>query len=45
MHAVIMYSSPELYELLVLRRRWTAERYGQFIAQALINTLLPARDS
>ena len=39
------YSSPELYELLVLRRRWTAERYGQFIAQALINTLLPARDS
>ncbi len=39
------YSSPELYELLVLRRRWTAELYGQFIAQALIDTLLPARDS
>ena len=39
------YSSPELYELLVLRRRWTAGRYGQFIAQALINTLLPAQDS
>ena len=35
-------SSPELYELLVLRRGWTAERHGQFIAEALIGTLLPA---
>jgi AcrR family transcriptional regulator len=39
------YTSPELYELLVLRRQWTAEHYGQFIAQALMDTLLPARDS
>ena len=37
------YSSPELYDLLVLRRGWTTERYGQFIAQSLINALLPAR--
>jgi len=36
------YSSPELYELLVTRRRWPAERYGQFVGQALITALLPA---
>jgi AcrR family transcriptional regulator len=36
------YSSLELYELLVLRRRWTLERYGQFQAQALVAALLPA---
>jgi len=36
------YSSPELYDLLVLRRGWTADRYGQFIGQALINALLPS---
>jgi len=34
------YSSPELYELLVLRRGWTPPRYGRFIADAMINTLL-----
>jgi AcrR family transcriptional regulator len=36
------YSSPELYELLVLIRRWTIERYGRFIADAMIAALLPA---
>jgi AcrR family transcriptional regulator len=36
-------NSPELYELLVIRRGWTAERYGQFIAQALTGALLPAQ--
>jgi AcrR family transcriptional regulator len=35
------YSSPELYELLVLRRRWSIERYGRFIADAMIAALLP----
>jgi AcrR family transcriptional regulator len=35
-------NSLELYELLVLRRGWTPEGYGQFIAQVLINALLPA---
>jgi AcrR family transcriptional regulator len=34
------YSSPELYELLVLSRRWPAERYGTFIADAMIAALL-----
>jgi AcrR family transcriptional regulator len=35
------YSSPELYELLVLHRRWPLERYGQFIGDAMIAALLP----
>ncbi len=39
------YSSPELCELLVIRRGWTAERYGRFVAQALTAALLPAQDS
>jgi AcrR family transcriptional regulator len=34
------YSSPELYELLVLRRGWTPKRYGRFIASAMIDALL-----
>jgi len=36
------YSSPELYELLVIRRGWPAERYGQFVGQALTAALLGA---
>jgi AcrR family transcriptional regulator len=36
------YSSPELYELLVLRQRWPLERYGRVIAEAMIAALLPA---
>jgi AcrR family transcriptional regulator len=35
------YSSPELYELLVLGRGWPAERYSTFIADAMIAALLP----
>ncbi|SRR5579883_2811792 len=38
------YSSPELYELLVLTRGWPLERYGTFIADALVAALLPATD-
>jgi AcrR family transcriptional regulator len=34
------YSSPELYELLVIRRRWSLERYGRFIADSMICALL-----
>ncbi|MGI8563409.1 MAG: TetR/AcrR family transcriptional regulator [Candidatus Dormibacter sp.] len=34
------YSSPELYELLVLRRSWSLERYGRFVAEAMIAVLL-----
>jgi len=35
------YSSPELYDLLVLRRGWGLDRYGRFIAEAMIASLLP----
>ena len=38
------YSSPELYELLVVRLRWPLERYGQFIADGMIAALLPPGD-
>ncbi len=34
------YSSPELYELLVVKRGWPAGRYGAFIADAMIAALL-----
>ena len=36
-------NSPELYELLVIRRGWTAKRYGQFITAAMIAALLPVQ--
>jgi AcrR family transcriptional regulator len=35
------YSSPELYELLVIRRGWPAQRFGHFVGQALVAALLP----
>jgi AcrR family transcriptional regulator len=35
------YSSPELYELLVVNRRWPPQEYGAFIADAMIAALLP----
>jgi hypothetical protein len=34
------YSSPELYGLLVLRRGWSPERYGEFVGEALVDALL-----
>jgi len=34
------YSAPELYELLVSRRGWSAKRYGRFVADAMIDALL-----
>ena len=34
------YSSPELYELLVLKQGWNLQRYGTFIADAIISALL-----
>jgi AcrR family transcriptional regulator len=37
------YSSPELYELLVVRRGWSSDRYGRFVGDAMIAALLPAR--
>jgi AcrR family transcriptional regulator len=37
------YNSIEVYELLVLERGWSLERYRDFVADALITALLPPR--
>jgi hypothetical protein len=34
-------SSPELYELLVLRRGWSLPRFGRFVGEFMVNALLP----
>ena len=34
------YSAPELYELLVIRRGMPLERFGDFVADAMIAALL-----
>lgn len=34
------YSSPDLYDLLVLRRGWSVRRYGQFVTESLLTALL-----
>ena len=34
------YHAPELYELLVVERRWSASRYGRFLAAALTAALV-----
>ncbi|MDQ4027832.1 MAG: TetR/AcrR family transcriptional regulator [Actinomycetota bacterium] len=35
------YNSAELFDLLVLQRDWPPEKYGRWIAEALIGALLP----
>jgi AcrR family transcriptional regulator len=37
------YHAPELYELLVLERGWSASRYGKFVTRALSDALLETR--
>jgi AcrR family transcriptional regulator len=34
-------SSPEMFELLVLRRGWTVDRYGRYVRDTLTHALLP----
>ena len=34
------YSSPELFDLLVRKRRWSLRRYGRFVSDAIANALL-----
>lgn len=34
------YSSPELYELLVVKQSWPVDRYGTFVSDGLIGHLL-----
>ena len=36
-----LYSSPELYELLVRRRHWTPEQLARFATDAMVSALLP----
>ena len=38
-------SSVEIYELLVLQRRWSPDRFARFIADFMITSLLPAPGS
>jgi len=37
-----LFSSPELYELLVLKRGWPLERHGRLVAEGMIAALLPS---
>jgi AcrR family transcriptional regulator len=34
------FSSPELYDLLVVRRGWTADQFGDFVARGIAGELL-----
>jgi hypothetical protein len=36
------YSSPDLYDLLVLRGGWSLPRYSRFLVDGMIAALLPA---
>lgn len=38
-----VYSSPELYDLLVLRQGWDREQFGQWVGDAYVAALLPSR--
>lgn len=40
-----VYSSPELYSLLVLTRGWRPERYGEFVGESLVDALLGGCDA
>ena len=35
-----MFSSPELYDLLVQRRSWSVRKYSRFVADSIANALL-----
>lgn len=37
------YTSPELYELMVLTRGWSPRRYRDWVCKAMVDALLPAR--
>jgi hypothetical protein len=40
-HVLWTLNSVEIYDLLVLQRGWAPERYGRWVADALIAALLP----
>jgi AcrR family transcriptional regulator len=35
-----LYSAPEIYELLVVRRAWSPERFGRWVGQSYVSALL-----
>jgi len=37
------YTSPELYQLMVLKRGWSGPRYRDWVLRSLIHSLLPSR--
>ncbi|MFC4942646.1 hypothetical protein ACFPFQ_04035 [Pseudonocardia sp. GCM10023141] len=37
------YPSAEIYELLVLERGWTVQRYGRFLAEAMVRAVVADR--
>ena len=37
-----LYSAPELYELLVVQRGWSPERFGAWVGETYVHALLPA---
>ncbi len=43
-HVLWTYHAPELYELLVLERGWSAARHREFITSALTDALLASRE-
>jgi hypothetical protein len=42
---IVATCSPELYDLLVIRRGWSPDRFGRFVGHALTAALLPAQDT
>ena len=38
------YTSPELYQLMVLMRGWSGPRYRDWVTRSLVDALLPAPD-
>jgi AcrR family transcriptional regulator len=36
-----LYSAPEVYELLVVRRGWSPRRFGSWVGQTYVSSLLP----
>jgi AcrR family transcriptional regulator len=37
-----LYSAPEVYELLVVQRGWSPERFGAWVGETYVHALLPA---
>ena len=40
-----LYSAPEIYELMVLRRRWSPDRFGAWVGEAYVAALVEGRSA